>query len=86
MFSGRGIAKQVDRRSCNANVTGSIPAGSTRGRLVSGQKFAGKVNLIATDYFQIVELEVENSSGKLERVDLDIVKMRFSAVMYFGHK
>lgn len=57
-----------------------------RGRLVSGQRFAGKVHLVATDYFQIVELEVENHSGQLERVDLDIVKMRYDAVAYFGHK
>jgi len=57
-----------------------------RGQLVSGRRFVGKVYGVANDYCQMVELQVENESGQLERVDLDIVKIRYDAILFFGHK
>lgn len=53
------------------------------GRLVSGQKFQGKVLACATDYFQIVELQIEDSEGNLKQEPGDIIRMRYDAIMFF---
>lgn len=54
------------------------------GRLVSGQKFKGKVHSCATDHIQIVDLEIQKSDGSLEREsEVDIVRLRLDSIMFF---
>lgn len=55
-----------------------------QGRLVSGQRFKGKVILGAVDYIHIVELQIEDSSGNFVAEEIDITKLRHDAIMYFG--
>jgi hypothetical protein len=57
-----------------------------QGRLVSGQKFSGKIFGAGPDYVQVTALEVENSAGEMERQDTDIVRLRLDAIMYFDGK
>ncbi|MBX9767768.1 MAG: hypothetical protein K2X47_10895 [Bdellovibrionales bacterium] len=54
-----------------------------KGRLISGQRFSGKVYSCGVDYIQIVELSIENTAGDLEREDQDIVRMRADSIMCF---
>lgn len=54
------------------------------GRLISGQRFSGKVHSCGKDHIQIVKLKIEDNSGALvDEPGVDIVRMPMSSIMFF---